>query len=94
MVGEQLVIIPDDTTLSPSIIVLCGLGPFSATPIAAAAFRLPAPAPTRPASGMNVADDCSVIFTCAGVSPLFASSTSATTPLTTPVDMLVPLSDA
>ena len=54
-------------------------------------FKLPAPAPTNPASGMNVAEYCSATFTSAGFSLPFASSISATVPATTPVDMLVPL---
>ena len=43
---------------------------------------------------MKVADDCSASFTCICDSPRFASSISATAPLTTPAAMLVPLIDA
>ncbi len=43
---------------------------------------------------MKLADDCSASFTCIGVSLRFASSISATAPLTIPVAMLVPLIDA
>ena len=65
-------------------------GPSIAASTAAATFRLPAPAPINPTSGMKLAECCSATFTCAGLSFEFASSISATAPLTTPADMLVP----
>ena len=59
---------------------------------AAAAWKLPAPAPTSPTSGMKLAETAAPSSPAPAVSFGFASSISATAPLTTPADMLVPLS--
>ena len=57
----------------------------------AAKLTLPVPARDQPSVGHEGAPVCSAIFTCAGVSMARASSSSATPPLTTAADMLVPL---
>ena len=84
---------PLASTASPAIVVAYGSasGPCSAIASDATTFRLPAPAPIRPASGRNVAPSCSASFTGNGFRPGLASSSSATAPVTTAVDMLVPL---
>src|SRR5262249_33977091 len=55
-----------------------------------AKFTLPVPEATRPAAGMNRAPICIEILICSGVSDGCELSRSATPPLTTAVDMLVP----
>ena len=67
-----------------------GTSPVAASSTAASALIVPAPAPTMPASGMNVLVTCSAAFTSRGDSPSRASSTSAAAPLTNPAAMLVP----
>ena len=51
---------------------------------------MPAPAPLKPADGMNVLVTCSTARVSRGDSVDRSSSSNATAPLTTPADMLVP----
>src|SRR6266851_9652145 len=62
----------------------------SANSTAASTFVEPAPAPINPAVGMNVLVTSSTAFTSYGFRCDRWSSSSATSPLTTPDDMLVP----
>ena len=57
---------------------------------AATTFTIPAPAPTAPASGMNVLASWRAARTPLGLSPERPSSIKAAAPLTTPAAMLVP----
>src|SRR5450759_3721999 len=70
--------------------VVVGSSSVSTSSTAASALIIPAPAPTRPADGMNVLVNCSAAFVSLGVSDRLASSTSAAAPLTKPAAMLVP----
>src|SRR6267378_1959809 len=81
---------PEALCPSPAIEVSGELDGSSVNSTAARTLVEPAPAPINPAVGMNVLVVSRTTRTSAGFRCDRRSSTSATSPLTTPADMLVP----
>ena len=85
------VVTPPGSTRWPKIVTLGSSSSRLFAHLAAAnAFSIPAPPLRRPAAGMNVLVSWTTALTSTGFSRRFSSSSSATVPLTTAADMLVP----